>query len=84
MRIDLPCCNLKTCIYCQDHNCTNKQIYSTCNYAKSNRIIEEVSSFLYQHDITCPEDIYQRESVLEEASELTARLVEIMIEEKLC
>lgn len=32
MRIDLPTCNLKTCRYCFDHNCTNKIEYDRCEY----------------------------------------------------
>jgi hypothetical protein len=32
MRIDLPQCNLKTCRYCFDHNCTNKIEYDRCEY----------------------------------------------------
>lgn len=34
MRIDLPGCNLKTCRYCQDHNCIDKNRYETCDYAR--------------------------------------------------
>ena len=32
MRIDLPLCNLKTCRYCFDGNCTDKIKYEQCNY----------------------------------------------------
>ena len=34
MRIDLPQCNLKTCRYCFDHNCTNKMQYEVCEYQR--------------------------------------------------
>ena len=34
MRIDLPQCNLKTCRYCFDHNCTNKIEYDRCEYQR--------------------------------------------------
>ena len=33
MRIDLPFCNLKTCRYCFDGNCIEKNRYDTCEYA---------------------------------------------------
>jgi len=29
---DIPLCNLKTCKYYQDGNCTNKDEYYLCNY----------------------------------------------------
>ena len=32
MRIDLPLCNLKTCRYCFDGNCTDKIKYEQCEY----------------------------------------------------
>ena len=32
MRIDLPQCNLKTCRYCFDHNCTNRIEYERCEF----------------------------------------------------
>lgn len=34
MRIDLPFCNLKTCRYCFDGNCTEKNRYNGCDYAR--------------------------------------------------
>lgn len=33
MRIDLPGCDLKTCRFCQDHNCTDNNRYENCEYA---------------------------------------------------
>lgn len=32
MRIDLPQCNFKTCLYSFDGNCVNKNRYETCEY----------------------------------------------------
>ena len=84
MRIDLPLCDLKSCVHCQDHNCTNKQLYETCTYSKSNRILEEISSFFSQFDVTCQEDIHQCDSVLEELPDFTTRLLKIMMEEPPC
>lgn len=34
MRIDLPSCNLKSCRYCSDANCRDKNRYSSCDYAR--------------------------------------------------
>lgn len=34
MRIDLPFCNLKTCRYCSDGNCRDKNRYDGCDYAR--------------------------------------------------
>lgn len=34
MRIDLPGCDLKSCRYYQDHSCTNKNEFNSCNYAR--------------------------------------------------
>ena len=33
MRIDLPTCNLKTCRYCFDGNCTDRKVRERCVYA---------------------------------------------------
>lgn len=40
MRIDLPFCNLKTCKYCADGNCTDKNRYNGCDYARLKDIEE--------------------------------------------
>lgn len=37
MRIDLPFCNLKTCRYCFDGNCRDKNRYDGCDYARLKR-----------------------------------------------
>ena len=41
MRIDLPQCNFKTCIYSFDGNCTNKNRYETCEYQLDKAEIEK-------------------------------------------
>ena len=42
MRIDLPQCNLKTCLYSFDGNCTNKNRYETCEYQLNKIQLEEL------------------------------------------
>ncbi len=46
MRIDLPQCNLKTCRYSFDGNCTERELYERCDYAslKDSKWDEEVAS----------------------------------------
>lgn len=40
MRIDLPCCNLKTCRYCFDGNCTDEIKYEQCEYTNAKEMVE--------------------------------------------
>ena len=44
MRIDLPQCNLKNCIWCFDGNCTskNKNTYEHCEYQLDKALIEHL------------------------------------------
>ena len=53
MRIDLPQCNLKTCRYCFDHNCTNKIEYDRCEYQRLKSYMYFVADieFLKEHKV---------------------------------
>ena len=44
-------------------------------------IFEMVCDFINKHDISCPEDVYQRDSVNLECVDLVADMVEIIMEE---
>ena len=33
MRIDMPCCSIKTCKYWSDGNCTSVGRYTQCDYS---------------------------------------------------
>lgn len=33
MRIDMPCCSIKTCKYWSDGNCTSVGKYTQCDYS---------------------------------------------------
>ena len=45
MRIDLPGCNIKTCCYCFDDNCTKPEQYERCDYG----IMKEKYEYHYDH-----------------------------------
>lgn len=49
MRIDLPQCNLKTCRYCFDGNCTNKVKYEICEYAFLRKVGYEICKYISTH-----------------------------------
>lgn len=42
MRIDLPQCNFKTCCYCLDGNCVDKQKYERCELPYLKQKIEDM------------------------------------------
>ena len=42
MRIDLPACDLKTCRYNFDHNCTDKLQHSRCPYTNPWMPVSEI------------------------------------------
>lgn len=46
MRIDLPQCNFKTCLYSFDGNCTNKNRYETCEYQLNMEEIERLNAYI--------------------------------------
>jgi len=60
MRIDLPLCNLKTCRYCFDGNCSNKNKHDVCEYAflksSKDRIVEKLENASYMTECTFDED----------------------------
>ena len=55
MRADLLFCNLKTCRYCSDGNCTETNKYSTCDYtiAKEKQIPKKVTD-IHVDEYYCP------------------------------
>ena len=57
MRIDLPQCNLKTCLYSFDGNCTNKNRYEACEYQLDKVEIERLTN--YNTNLMCAnEDVF--------------------------
>lgn len=60
MRIDLPLCNLKTCRYCFDGNCSNKNKHDACEYAflksSKERILERLEEVSHEYT-TKPSDL---------------------------
>lgn len=44
-------------------------------------IFEKLCEFINRHDVSCPEDVHQRDSVNLECVELVADMVEIVMEE---
>ena len=46
---------------------------------KQEEVYDKLSSFIKRYDITCAEDISQRDSVNEECVDLVTELVEIML-----
>lgn len=42
MRIDLSSCNLKTCRFCQDGNCTDKNKHISCDFTLLKAFKEKV------------------------------------------
>lgn len=48
---------------------------------KATMLFNKVYQFMNRHDITCAEDVFQRDSVSESCVDLVAELVEILLEE---
>lgn len=49
--------------------------------SKDIMIFEKLCDFINKHDVSCPEDVYQRDSVNFECVDLVANMVEIIMEE---
>lgn len=68
MRIDLPQCNFKFCLYSFDGNCTNKNRYETCEYQLDKAEIERLKTDVFALQ-------YKQAVFLEAANDLTANVV---------
>ena len=49
--------------------------------SKETMLFDKVCEFMNQHDISCVEAVFQRDSVNESCVDLVGELVEIMLEE---
>lgn len=48
---------------------------------KATMLFDRVYQFMNEHDVSCVEDVFQRDSVNESCVDLVGELVEIMLEE---
>lgn len=48
---------------------------------KTTMLFEKVCQFMNEHDVSCVEDVFQRDSVNESCVDLVGELVEIVLEE---
>lgn len=48
---------------------------------KATMLFDKVCQFMNKHNVSCVEDVFQRDSVNESCVDLVGELVEIMVEE---
>ena len=48
---------------------------------KATMLFDKVCQFMNEHNVSCVEDVFQRDSVNESCADLVGELVEIMVEE---